>query len=89
VDAARGAFWEGHTGTLTPGKAADLVILDQDPFTLVTPGARAASGGRAGADPRGAVDPAALETLPLQATVVGGRVGWSAGALLDAEPIDS
>lgn len=66
VHAARGAFWEHATGTLTPGKEADVVILDRSPF-MPSP------------------DPEALEGLSIQATLVAGEVGWSAGALFEAE----
>jgi predicted amidohydrolase YtcJ len=40
--AARAAGWEAVSGSVTPGKVADLVVLDRDLFDLETNGAEAA-----------------------------------------------
>ncbi len=34
LDAARAAFFDGETGSIEPGKRADLVVLDRSPFDL-------------------------------------------------------
>lgn len=55
--AAHATFEEGFRGTLAPGLAADLTVLDRDPF---------------------AVAPAELKDLRVRATVVAGRLAYTA-----------
>ena len=38
LSAAKAAGWEGFSGSITPGKVADLVVLDRDLFALEAEG---------------------------------------------------
>jgi predicted amidohydrolase YtcJ len=87
LHAARGAFLEDATGTLEPGKEADMVIVDGALFSHAwaegeRPEAARIGAARAGAG-ADAPNPIPLETLALEATFVGGQVGWSRGGLLE------
>jgi predicted amidohydrolase YtcJ len=57
IDAAYAGFSEEKTGSLQPGKLADIVVLGRDPFK--TP-------------------PSELDKVPIQATIVGGKIVFEA-----------
>ena len=58
--AARAAGWDNVIGSLTPGKLADLIVLDRDLFALA---AQNAPG-------------AAIADAQVRMTVFGGEVVW-------------